>query len=82
MTFDARGKRRRRYPLADYQTPYEKLKSLPEAARQLKPGVSWAKLEQMAGQMSDTQWAGRMHTAKARLLRQCKLLYPLPPVFG
>jgi hypothetical protein len=28
---DARGKRRRRYKPADYATPYEKLKSLPEA---------------------------------------------------
>jgi len=82
VTLDARGKRRRRYPLEDYQTPYEKLKSLPEAARQLKPGVSWAELAPIAEQMSDTQWASRMHAAKARLLRQCKWLYPVPPVFG
>src|SRR5258708_21121008 len=30
-SFNARGKRTRRYKAAVYQTPYEKLKSLPEA---------------------------------------------------
>jgi transposase InsO family protein len=40
VTLDARGKRQRRYPSGDYATPYEKLKSLPEAATYLKDGVS------------------------------------------
>lgn len=81
VTVDARGKRRRRYPVEDYQTPYEKLKSLPEATRHLKPGLSWARLEPIAGLRSDTEWARRMYAAKARLLRQCKWSYPVPPPF-
>jgi len=81
VTVDARGKRRRRYPVEDYQTPYEKLKSLPEAARYLKPGLSWARLEPIARLRSDTEWAGRMHAAKARLLGQCKWPYPVRPPF-
>jgi len=81
VTVDARGKRWRRYPVEDYQTPYEKLKSLPEATRYLKPGLSWARLEPIAGLRSDTEWARRMHAAKARLLRQCKWPYPVPPPF-
>jgi len=39
VTLDERGKRRREYKLEDYATPYEKLKSLPEAAQYLKPGT-------------------------------------------
>lgn len=81
VTVDARGKRRRRYPVEDYRTPYETLKSLPEATRYLKPGLSWARLEPIAGLRSDTEWARRMHAAKARLLRQCKWQYPVPPPF-
>ena len=81
VTVDPRGKRQRRYPVADYQTPYEKLKSLPEATRYLKPGLSWARLDPIAGQRSDTEWARRMQAAKARLLRQCKGQYPVPPAF-
>jgi len=81
VTVDPRGKRQRRYPVADYQTPYEKLKSLPEATRYLKPGLSWARLDPIAGQRSDTEWARRMQAAKARLLRQCKWQYPVPPAF-
>ena len=82
VTVDARGKRRRRYLAEDYQTPYERLKSLPEATRYLKPGLSWARLDPIADERSDTEWARRMHAAKARLLRQCKLPYPVPPLFG
>jgi hypothetical protein len=33
VALDARGKRQRQYKLADYLTPYERLKSLPEAVQ-------------------------------------------------
>ena len=39
---DAKRKVRRRYRRRDVATPYEKLKSLPDAARLLKPGVTFA----------------------------------------
>jgi transposase InsO family protein len=81
VTEDPRGKRRRRYPVENYQTPYERLKSLPEATRYLRPGLSWARLDPIADERSDTEWARRMQTAKARLLRQCKWQYPVPPAF-
>ena len=80
VTVDARGKRRRRYPVEGYQTPYERLKSLPEAARYLKPGLSWARLGPIANERSDTEWARRMQAAKARLLRQCKWQLVPPPL--
>jgi len=81
LTMDARGKRRRHYKAEDYQTPYEKLRSLSRQAVALKPGLSWAQLEQSAHQMSDTECARTMMAAKARLLWQCKTQAPVPPRF-
>lgn len=81
VSLDARGKRQRSYPAEDYQTPYEKLKSLPEAAQHLKPELSFELLDQQARRMSDTECARKMGAAKTRLLRACKLESPFPPRF-
>jgi len=81
VSLDARGKRQRRYPAEDYQTPWEKLKSLPDAAQYLKPELTLAVVDRRAKQMSDTECARKMGAAKARLMRQCKLESPLPPTF-
>ena len=78
---DARGKRRRKYKVEDYATPYEKLKSLPEASSHLKENMSFARLDQLASQMSDTECAKKMTTAKAKLLRTVKTESPIPPRF-
>src|SRR5664279_3195290 len=81
VTVNARGKRQRRYQLADYTTPYGKLKSLSQAEQYLKPGVGFAQLAQIAGRMSDTECATKMGTAKSTLLRSCKIESPFPPRF-
>jgi len=81
VSFDARGKRQRQYRLEDYATPYEKLKSLPEATQYLKPGIRWTQLDQFAGAMSDTDCAKKMRAAKAQLLRRSKSESPVPPRF-
>jgi transposase InsO family protein len=78
-SFNARGKRTRRYKADDYQTPYEKLKSLPEAAQYLKQEGSFARPDRTATKMSDTECARKMGEAKAKLLRQCKMESPFPP---
>jgi transposase InsO family protein len=78
---DARGKRKRQYKVEDYATPYEKLKSLPEAAGHLKENMSWARLDQLASGMSDTEYAKKMATAKSKLLRMVKTESPIPPRF-
>jgi transposase InsO family protein len=78
---DARGKRRRKYKVEDYATPYEKLKSLPEAASHLKDNMSFARLEQLASVMSDTECAKKMAAAKTKLLRIVKTESPIPPRF-
>ena len=79
VSLDARGKRRRRYKREDYATPYEKLKSLEEAERYLKPEASLAQMEKTAQKMSDTECARKMTAAKAQLLRRCKIESPTPP---
>jgi transposase InsO family protein len=81
VSLDARGKRQRQYKLQDYATPYEKLKSLPKAAQCLKPNISFAKLDKVAGSMSDTECAKKMVAAKAKLLCRCKTESPVPPRF-
>jgi transposase InsO family protein len=78
---DARGKRQRKYKVEDYATPYEKLKSMPEAASHLKENMSFARLDQQASSMSDTECAKKMATAKATLLRRVKTESPIPPRF-
>jgi transposase InsO family protein len=81
VTLDERGKRRRQYKIEDYGTPFEKLKSLVGAEQYLKPGLSTAELEREALAMSDTECTRRMSAAKMRLLRQCKVYSPFPPLF-
>ena len=82
VTMNAKGKRQRQYKVEDYSTPYGKLKSLPDAAQYLKPGISFAQLDQQAATLSDTEWAQKMSVAKAKLLRQCKMESPFPPRFA
>ena len=81
VSLDEQGKRRRQYKTEDYRTPFEKLKSLEGAEQYLKPGLSLAELEREALSMSDTDCARRMNAAKSRLLRHCKVQFPLPPPF-
>ncbi len=66
------GKRRRRYRLADYRTPCEKLLSLDELENHLKPGITAALLQQQARRMSDTECALRMQQRKRKLLDACR----------
>ena len=66
---DAKGKRRKRYPYANLMTPYEKLKSLPEAARYLKPGIRFADLDDIARQHSDNDAARLLNDARSRLFK-------------
>jgi hypothetical protein len=81
VKLDERGRRQRRYRHQDYATPYEKLRSLPEAHRHLKDGMRWEILDGFAYALSDTEAARRMMRAKAELLRECKLESPFPPRF-
>jgi hypothetical protein len=73
VSLGARGKRKRE----DYATPYEQWKSLPEAEKYLKPKMRFARLDDAAGKMSDTECARKMAAAQEQLLRNCKLESPV-----
>jgi transposase InsO family protein len=67
---DHRGKIKKSYPYEKVRTPYEKLKALPQAESYLRPGVTFEKLETIANQMSDNQFAERMVKARSNLFQQ------------
>jgi transposase InsO family protein len=67
---DAKGRKRRRY--RRYQTPLQTLLSLPQPQQYLRPGLTLATLQRIAGLMSDTQAARRMQKAKHKLFEQLR----------
>lgn len=62
---DRRGKEKKKYDI--YMTPYEKLKSLPNATEHLKAGVTFEELDKIAYAFSDNEWAEKMQKAKQKL---------------
>lgn len=67
---DHRGKQIKRYPYRLMMTPYEKLKSLPNPDKFLKPGLSFIQLDEIANKISDNQSAKQTYDAKKRLFKQ------------
>jgi transposase InsO family protein len=66
---DSKGRIRKRYRFEDMMTPYEKLKSLPEAKDFLKPGMSFQALDAYLAATSDNQAAQRLNQARATLFQ-------------
>lgn len=64
---NAQGKETKAYD--SYRTPYEKLRSLPDAEQYLVPGTTFEKLDAIARRMSDTEYAILMQKQKAELLK-------------
>ena len=70
IKIDAKGKERKTYPYRCMMTPYEKLKSLPNAAGYLKAGMSFEVIDKQMLAMSDLQAAKSMKLAQSELFRQ------------
>jgi len=66
---DAKGKERKRYRYEEMKTPYEKLKSLPNASQHLKPGVTFEQLDAEAAKMSDNDAALVLNNARRKLFQ-------------
>ena len=66
---DEKGKQRKRYPYNLMMTPYEKLKSLPNASCYLKAGVTFKQLDKIASKISDNEAANRLQKAKTKLFQ-------------
>jgi type VI protein secretion system component VasF len=65
---DPKGKARKIYRYERMMTRYDELKSLPRATVQLNPLVTFAVLEAIAHQLSDTQAADRLQKTRLQLL--------------
>ena len=68
-TIDDKGRVRKQYRYQDIMTPYEKLKSLPDATGYLTPGVTFEQLDQSACKLSDNQAAQQLNEARRRLFQ-------------
>jgi len=64
---DDKGKERKVYPYKNMMTPYEKLKSLNDAKKYLKPGVTFEKLDELATKVSDNESAQILQTERNKL---------------
>jgi transposase InsO family protein len=67
------GKKKKKYPKENYLTPYEKLKSLPNAKQYLTRGLTFAHLDKQAYAVSHTAFARQMNRAKQALFKKINL---------
>ncbi len=79
VIIDAKGKQRKRYPYELMMTPYEKLKSLPNATRFLKPGVTFEQLDALTMEISDNEAAAQLHKARQQLFQRIHEQQPQSP---
>lgn len=73
---DSKGKMRKRYRYQDMMTPYEKLRSLPQAESYLKPEITLEKLDAIAAEYSDNVAAERLNEARAKLFQSINKTQP------
>jgi transposase InsO family protein len=64
---DDKGRQCKIYRYDNMMTPYDKFKSLPDAADYLKPGMTFETLDKVALNISDNEAAARMMQARRKL---------------
>jgi len=64
---DHKGKIKKKYYYQDYQTPYEKLKSIPDAQKYLKDGINLEMLDKKAKRYTDNEMAEKVQLARDKL---------------
>lgn len=67
VEIDSKGKQRKRYHQKDMKTPYEKLKSLPDAEQHLRADISFKKLDAIAKKQSDLDAWEKLQKARSTL---------------
>lgn len=70
VSTDEKGKQKKVYDM--YATPYEKLRSLPDACQYLKEGIAFAALDKISLEKSDNECAALMQKAKQTLFTTFK----------
>lgn len=64
---DKYGKQRKIYKEENYQIPYEKLKSMPQSKEYLKPNITFDKLDKIAYNLSDNEFAQIVENEKKKV---------------
>ena len=64
---DGKGRERKVYRYENMMTPYDKLKSLPDAGNYLKAGLSFEILDKDAYRLSDNHAADQLQKARQKL---------------
>jgi hypothetical protein len=64
---DHKGKIKKKYRYQDYQTPYEKLRSIPEVQKYLKDGITLEMLDEIARRNTDNEMAQKVQLARDQL---------------
>lgn len=67
---DSKGKQKKKYYYRDMMTPYEKLKSIPNAVQYLKKNTSFEILDDIAMAMTDNQAADHLQQQRKLLFNQ------------
>jgi len=67
IEISSKGKQKKHYKQSDIKTPYEKLKSLPDAQQFLKPETSFKDMDKIAMKQSDLDAWKQLQKAKAKL---------------
>ena len=70
IKIDDKGKQRKVYKYKNMMTPYDKLKSLPNAESYLKEDISFEILDAIAMEMSDNEAAEALLNARKTLFNQ------------
>jgi transposase InsO family protein len=66
---DKKGKERKKYPYRAMMTPYDKLKSLLEAKKYLKDGITFEIMDRVAYAITDNQSADQLQKARQSLFQ-------------
>lgn len=69
IKIDKKGKERKYYPHDNYMTPYEKLKSIPNVEKYLKPTTDFKKIDVEISKISPTDYAKKMQSEKYKLFK-------------
>ena len=67
---DKKGKVRKIYYQDNYQTPYEKLRSIPGSSKYLKEGITFAALDKIVYSKTDNEMAAVVQKQRSRLFEQ------------
>ena len=70
VKIDSRGKEKKTYPYKNMMTPYEKLRSLPNASGFLKDGICFEDLDKTVKEKTDLESAQQMQAALKELFQK------------